>query len=175
MSPNVELHELALSDEARARDPWQQPERVIEWLRLRGDETVVDLGAGTGYFSYHLARALPRGQVIAVEPDPDLRRVIAARARRLQLPIRVEAQAPSSAALVFACNLLRHLDLYQGPDADQWVVIDFDPERAPEHTEVPPRALLRSIAQVEAQLPGHRRVITRALPRQYYLELTRHP
>lgn len=173
MSPNDELGALALRDEARARDPWQRPEQVIQWMALRGDETVVDLGAGTGYFSYHLARALPRGQVIAVEPDPDLRALIQGQARHSQLPIQVVAKAPATAPRVFACNLLRHLDLSQGPDADRWVVIDFDPERAPDHPEVPPRAHLRSVAEVEAQLPGHRRISTRALPRQYFLELVR--
>lgn len=173
MSPNVELLEVALRDEARARDPWQRPEQVIEWLALRGEETVVDLGAGTGYFSYRIARALPRGKVLAVEPDAELRALIQAQARHHQLPIQVEAQAPAAAERVFACNMLRHLNLGQGPECDHWVVIDFDPERAPELAEVPPRAHLQTIAQVEAQLPGHRRAITRALPRQYYLELSR--
>jgi len=40
---------------------------VVSFLRLRGDETVVDYGAGTGVYTVAVAEALPRGRVIAVE------------------------------------------------------------------------------------------------------------
>ena len=49
------------------RDQWQKPDEVIAALQLRGDETVADIGAGTGYFSVRLAKQLPQGNVIAVE------------------------------------------------------------------------------------------------------------
>ena len=43
---------------------------VLALLRLRGDETVVDYGAGTGVYSIGIAEALPRGLLIAVEALP---------------------------------------------------------------------------------------------------------
>jgi hypothetical protein len=40
---------------------------VVSLLRLTGDETVVDYGAGTGVYTIPIAEALPGGCVIAVE------------------------------------------------------------------------------------------------------------
>jgi SAM-dependent methyltransferase len=45
---------------------------VVRLLRLDGDETVVDYGAGTGVYTEAVAEALPRGLVIAVEALPEL-------------------------------------------------------------------------------------------------------
>jgi trans-aconitate 2-methyltransferase len=40
---------------------------VLDRLELRGDETVVDAGCGSGRVTAELARKVPRGQVIAVD------------------------------------------------------------------------------------------------------------
>ena len=40
---------------------------VVERLELRGDETVLDAGAGTGLVTEMLLERLPRGRVIAVD------------------------------------------------------------------------------------------------------------
>jgi SAM-dependent methyltransferase len=53
-----------------ARDGWQMPARVIDALDLAPGLTVADIGAGTGYFSVRLARAVPRGVVYAVDVEP---------------------------------------------------------------------------------------------------------
>jgi ubiquinone/menaquinone biosynthesis C-methylase UbiE len=53
-----------------ARDAWQMPARVIETLALPPDAHVADIGAGTGYFTMRLARAVPKGTVYAVDIEP---------------------------------------------------------------------------------------------------------
>lgn len=54
--------------EDRERDSWQMPEKVLGALGDLQGKTVVDLGAGSGYFTFRL---LPvAGKVIALEIDP---------------------------------------------------------------------------------------------------------
>jgi ubiquinone/menaquinone biosynthesis C-methylase UbiE len=55
-----------------ARDAWQMPLRVIEALALSPGASVADIGAGTGYFSVRLARAIPAGTVYAVDVEPSM-------------------------------------------------------------------------------------------------------
>jgi predicted methyltransferase len=52
-----------------ARDKWQMPDRVIAALGLKADSTVADVGAGTGYFTIRLAKAVPGGTVYAVDVE----------------------------------------------------------------------------------------------------------
>lgn len=65
-----------------SRDSWQQPDRIIAALSLMPEMTVADVGAGTGYFTVRLARALPAGKVIATDVEPDMMRYLEERARR---------------------------------------------------------------------------------------------
>ena len=63
-------HAARLTDPARLE--FQDPAEVIGLLELRGDETVVDYGAGVGFVTLPLAAALPRGRVIAVDMSAEL-------------------------------------------------------------------------------------------------------
>jgi len=50
------------------REAEEQPDRVIEALKIKAGSTVVDLGAGTGYFTGRLADQVgPNGRVVAVD------------------------------------------------------------------------------------------------------------
>lgn len=50
------------------RDAEEKPDRVVEALQIPEGATVVDLGAGVGYFTWRLAKAVgPEGRVLAVE------------------------------------------------------------------------------------------------------------
>ncbi|MDP8929079.1 MAG: hypothetical protein M3O70_11040 [Actinomycetota bacterium] len=54
-----------------SRDRWQLPDRVLRVVDVDEGEKIADLGAGAGYFTYRLARAVGReGTVYAV---PELR------------------------------------------------------------------------------------------------------
>lgn len=56
-----------------ARDAWQKPGELVAALRIAPGTTVADLGAGTGYLSRHLSRAVgPEGAVLAVDTEPAL-------------------------------------------------------------------------------------------------------
>ena len=49
---------------------------VVSLLRLQGDETVVDYGAGTGIYTIAVAGVVPDGRVIAVEALPQLAQML---------------------------------------------------------------------------------------------------
>lgn len=68
-----------------ARDAWQKPAKVVQLLALSPTMTVVDLGAGTGYFESYLAPAVPDGRVLALDIEPTLVEHMAARFAREQL------------------------------------------------------------------------------------------
>jgi SAM-dependent methyltransferase len=99
-----------------AREAWQKPEEVVRALALGPDAVVADLGAGTGYFTVRLARALPRGHVYAVDVEPDMVRYVAERARREGLANVTAVQAapdeprlPRPVDLVLIVNTYHHI------------------------------------------------------------------
>ena len=105
--------------EGWGRDEWQQPERVIEALALRDGERVADVGAGGGYFTFHLAKAVaPDGLVYAVDIDPDMidllrDRVRVENARNVEVVTATPDDAglpPASIDLLFTCNTYHHFD-----------------------------------------------------------------
>ncbi len=53
------------------RDSWQRPD-IVSRLITQPDMTVVDLGAGTGYFADLFSRQLPEGKIIALDPESSL-------------------------------------------------------------------------------------------------------
>jgi predicted methyltransferase len=66
-----------------ARDTWQRPADVIAAMGISAGQTVADLGAGTGYFLPHLARAVgPRGKVIGLDIELDMVRYMRERVAR---------------------------------------------------------------------------------------------
>jgi len=65
------------------RDDWQQPQRVIESLQIRPGAMVADLGAGGGYFTFRLAKAVgPAGKIYAVDVDREMIDLIAEQAKK---------------------------------------------------------------------------------------------
>jgi ubiquinone/menaquinone biosynthesis C-methylase UbiE len=66
-----------------ARAEWQKPEQLVSALALRPGQCVADLGAGTGYFSRLLSAAVgPTGNVLAVDPEPNMVAHLRERAER---------------------------------------------------------------------------------------------
>lgn len=69
------------------RDEWQKPVEVVAALKIAPGSVVADLGAGTGYFSGHLSRAVgERGAVFAVDVEPRLIEHIRKRAEHEKTP-----------------------------------------------------------------------------------------
>jgi SAM-dependent methyltransferase len=68
------------------RDATEQPDKVIEALKIPRDATVADVGAGTGYFSLRIAKRLgPEGRVLATDVQPEMLRQLTANTKQAGL------------------------------------------------------------------------------------------
>ena len=65
------------------REAQEMPNQVVEALGLKPDDVVADVGAGSGYFTFRLARRVPDGRVLAVDVQPEMLAVIERRAAEL--------------------------------------------------------------------------------------------
>jgi ubiquinone/menaquinone biosynthesis C-methylase UbiE len=78
------------------RDAWQKPDAVLQTLGVAPGMTVADLGAGTGYFSVHLAKAVgDKGKVLAIDVEPKLVDYMKERAAKAHLAQMVAVLAPT--------------------------------------------------------------------------------
>ena len=58
--------------ERSSRTVDEQPDVAVEALGLKPTDTVADIGAGTGYMSFRMARQVPDGLVLAVDLQPEM-------------------------------------------------------------------------------------------------------
>jgi len=149
------------------RAAWQKPDAVVAALGLTGKETVVDVGAGSGYFSFRLARAVPEGRVIALDVDPEMIRHIHHKAmtegvRNVQVAFAKpdDPGVPAEADLVFMCDVLHHIQdrpawlaklAAQMHKAARLALVEFKEGKLPEG---PPEAVKLSRAQLVALATG---------------------
>ena len=68
----VMSHEGADWLERDTREAEEAPSKAIVMMGLKPTDVVADIGAGTGYFSFRLAKKVPRGKVIAEDIDPEM-------------------------------------------------------------------------------------------------------
>lgn len=171
--------------DAPERHAWQMPERVMETLALSPNAEVADLGAGTGYFTMLLARAVPEGHVHAIDLEPSMVRHLANRAQEEGLTnvlaiegTETETGLSRSVDLVLVVDTFHHIATrpsYFAALRTQLnpggcvVIIDFrvDSEMGP------PAEFKIAPEQVEAEMlaAGFRLSASHTfLPEQYFLE-----
>ena len=101
-----------------SREEWQQPDQVVYSLDLRPEDEVAEVGAGSGYFTIRLAKALgPSGRVYAVDVDKKMLDHIERRAEREKLEniqtILADGNDPrlgsESVDVIFICDTLHHI------------------------------------------------------------------
>jgi len=54
------------------RETEEAPSKVIENMKLKPTDVVADIGAGSGYFSFRLAKLVPKGKVLAVDIQQEM-------------------------------------------------------------------------------------------------------
>ena len=173
-----------------ARDAWQRPTDVIDAMAIQPGMTVVDIGAGTGYFEPWLSRAVGgAGVVFALDVEPDMVRYLKERVAREPLVNVRPALVPMDDPKFFAAGVDRVLIVdtwHHIPDREVYAaklrrglkvggmafVVDFklDAKRGP-----PPqhRVAAEQIARELAAGGLSAQVAATSLPEQYVVVGTR--
>ena len=101
------------------RDAYQKPHEVVHALGLKPGEIIADIGAGSGYFTFHLARHVgERGKVYAIDVSPDMILHVNRRIREFKMNNVVSVLADSDDPLLpdqsvnrfFICDVWHHID-----------------------------------------------------------------
>jgi ubiquinone/menaquinone biosynthesis C-methylase UbiE len=80
-----------IKNENLGRSSWQKPNLVIEKLGDVSKKTIVDIGAGTGYFTFRIA--FKAAKVIAIDIDPNMIALI--ESFRMNLPSEIQSKIES--------------------------------------------------------------------------------
>ena len=165
-------------------DAWQKPDEVLNVLHLQRTDRVVDLGAGTGYFSVRIARLVPERKLFSVDIEPEMLRHLRERAHHENLSVLVpilasaeSANRPEPVDLVLVVDTYHHIDNRNAyfsklktslrPNG-RLAVVDFkadSPEGPPLEHRIPPEKVTS-----ELEAAGYTLVANHPfLPRQYFL------
>jgi arsenite methyltransferase len=158
-STNRDMHEMhrlhqnskayiAMLDDPK-RDAYQQPHEVITALNLKEGEAIADIGAGSGYFTFRLARHVgDAGRVYAVDVSPEMIVHLNRRIRDLKLKNVVSILATPDDPLLadasidrfFICDTWHHVENHDRylallkkmlKPGGQVVMIDFKKAQTP--------------------------------------------
>jgi ubiquinone/menaquinone biosynthesis C-methylase UbiE len=172
------------------RAKWQKPSAVVRALGLRRGQVIAEIGAGPGYFTPRLARAVGRaGHVYAVDPEAAVLDVLRKRMKRAgvrnitpvlsldddpllpdgrcDLAVIINAYHHMHGGPAFLRRLVRRLARGARVINVDWAEnAEFGP---PPRRRVPRARFLRDARRAGLRLVGERSF----LPHQYFLELRR--
>lgn len=166
---NAHMHQSSVEDliqrfESPERDAYQMPEKVLDYLGDLEGKTIIDIGAGSGYFSVKLAAK--GANVIAADVDDEFQTYLAERIERdslknirlRKLPYDTPALDEDEMDMVFMVNTYHHIEnrkyyfeqVLHGLNYDgELVIIDFFKKETPVG---PPVDHKISMDQVEKEL-----------------------
>lgn len=172
------------------RDAYQKPDEVLQALGLKQGEVIADIGAGSGYFAFRIARHVgDSGKVFAVDVSPEMILHMNRRARDLKVANVVALLAPADDPLLpdssvdrfFVCDTWHHIQdqpQYLGlmrrmlKPGGQVVMIDFQKRELPVG---PPVAMKISRGDLVKQMESNGFRLAKEhtfLPYQYFLVFT---
>lgn len=143
------------------RKIWQKPNEIVENMHLNGSERVLDLGAGSGYFSFPIASKLTTGRLFAADVEPEMIRHIHHNAMlkdiqniEVKLIDPQKPEIPEDIDIVFVCDVMHHIPdpvewmtgiVKQLPSNAQFHIIEFKqgdiPNGPPESAKIAPEKL----------------------------------
>jgi ubiquinone/menaquinone biosynthesis C-methylase UbiE len=187
MKPFADMEKYIEFLERKDRAIWQRPDTVISSMNLKGTETIADVGAGSGYFSFRFASKLPKGKVIAIDIEPEMIRhihhkVMSSDIKNIEVVLASEddPKVSEKVDIVFICDVLHHLknraewlnklssEISKGA---KLILIEFKegnlPEGPPEKIKISSKEMLAVVSQAGFTLI---RKNTTLLPYQNYFE-----
>jgi ubiquinone/menaquinone biosynthesis C-methylase UbiE len=117
--------------ERAGREREERTDLLIELLPLADDSIVADIGAGTGYFSFPIARRVAEGKVLAVDIQQEMLDII--EARKLE------------AGITNVTTVLGTIDDPQLPEAGVDVILIVDAYHEFSHPHEMGRAMMKSL------------------------------
>lgn len=164
---------------------WQKPKEVVDALDLKGSERILDLGAGSGYFSFPMSEKVPNGRVFAADVEPEMIRHIHHNAMlkgiqniEVKLIDAVKPEIPENIDLVFMCDVMHHIAdpiewlkgvVSQLPEGARLALIEFHegeiPQGPPASVKMPKTKLMEITSAAGLALE---REITGLLPYQTF-------
>jgi ubiquinone/menaquinone biosynthesis C-methylase UbiE len=79
-------HEAADWLDRKERENEEQPSRMLDVLRIHKGDVVADVGAGSGFLTFRLARSVgPKGKVLAIDIQPEMLALIRQRMKEKSL------------------------------------------------------------------------------------------
>ena len=111
----ADLDRMIARQLAPDRPAWQKPDKVIKALGIGRGDVIADVGAGPGFFTLRLARAVgPDGHVYAIDPEPLVLDMLRERLRaaRVKNVTPVLGQADDPMLPPGRCNLALIVDTY---------------------------------------------------------------
>jgi 2-polyprenyl-3-methyl-5-hydroxy-6-metoxy-1,4-benzoquinol methylase len=173
-SANEHMHqhsfeELVKRFEDPTRDSWQKPNQVIALLGKIEGKTIMDIGAGTGYFSFRLAEK--GAKVFAADVDDDFQNFIASKKKELgytddqvslkKIPYDSPEIAPATIDVVIIVNTYHHIEnrvpyfreVLEGlTQQGMLVVVDFKKQQFDQQVPGPPLEMRISSEQIKEEL-----------------------
>jgi protein-L-isoaspartate O-methyltransferase len=58
--------------ERKEREKEEEPAKLMAALKLKPTDVVADIGAGSGYYTFRMAKQVPQGKVLAVDIQPEM-------------------------------------------------------------------------------------------------------
>ena len=172
------------------RDAWQKPDEVVALMELSAGQSVVDLGAGTGYFLSRLSAAVgAEGQVLALDVEPAMVEHMEARIEQEQLA-NTHARAvapddpglePASVDAILIVDTWHHIDARESYSAKLFqalrpgghvYVVDFTreaPHGPPPEMRLTPLQVAEELSSAGFEI----HTLEEELPHQYVVRATR--
>jgi ubiquinone/menaquinone biosynthesis C-methylase UbiE len=161
------VEKMAKNFESPERDSMQQPKKVLEWIGDVKGKTLIDIGAGTGYFSVKFADK--GANVIAADVSEEFQNYLKERIEKNSIknielrktPFDSPLLKDGEADIVFIANTYHHIDnridyfskVKRGLKSDgQLVIVDYFKAEIPKEITAPPMEMRVSVDQIMFEL-----------------------